>query len=73
MSVISSSPLPGRFQAADFLEYGGVIAIYSDDRIIGFGISRLFLDSYDMVPTNLRDAKSLGVGDFLQENLRACS
>src|SRR5580692_9960812 len=57
----------------NLLENRSVVEIDSDYGKIGLGRSRFFLDTYDVIPANLGNAKSLRVGNFLQENLRSAS
>src|ERR1700691_3848381 len=58
-------------EATDFLKDRGIVKVDSDDSEIRFGSFRFFLDSRHTIPANLRDAKALGVGYFLQQNLSA--
>src|ERR1700682_4066678 len=57
------------FQAANLLEYGGIVQVDSDYGVVRFRIARLFFDADNAIAANLGNAKTLRILHFLEQNL----
>src|SRR5260370_9560614 len=62
---------PRRFQTLNLLEYGRVVKIDADHRVMGLRNLRFYFEADDLASAYFRPTEPIGVRNFLQKNLGA--